>query len=592
MRTAGRVRVEIAGTVLLLLVLLLTVYPLGMLLWGSVRSAGPGLPGELTLDGYINAYTDIATYRTWANSFMLATAVTLLSTLLAVMFAFIATRTDVPLRGLLVPVMTLSFIMPAVFLSLSWALLGHPRAGLLNQLSRQLLGIPTIWDSYSWQGMILVMSLSGVAFKFLLLVGAFKAMDMALEEASRMAGASRRATLVRVGLPILAPTILGVMALSFIRALQASETPLFLGFPARIYVFSTRIIDYLTNYVPARFPEAGALAMTGVLVMLGLVLLQWRVLGNREFITITGKGYRPDIWHLGRVKYVLSALIVLYILLALVMPGIQLVLGSIQRIFGVYSWQGLTLANYLEAISSPVIQRAARNTLLISAAGGLIAMLVTMGIAYVVARTRYSGRRVLDLAVWAPWTMPGVVLGIGVLWAYISIPGLRNMYGTPWLLLVGVVVTVIPVGVRVMAGTLGQLSYDLEEVARIHGAPWWRTFRSVVFPLILPSFMYGWLVVAVIISGELSVPLILYSPGNEVLTVAVYDLQQNRREGVAAAVFSMMLIAAAGALGLTRLIQLALAAYRRHQIASMGASPESVREGRAPLLTPSAEGTN
>jgi iron(III) transport system permease protein len=592
MRTAGRVRVEIAGTVLLLLVLLLTVYPLGMLLWGSVRSAGPGLPGELTLDGYINAYTDIATYRTWANSFMLATAVTLLSTLLAVMFAFIATRTDVPLRGLLVPVMTLSFIMPAVFLSLSWALLGHPRAGLLNQLSRQLLGIPTIWDSYSWQGMILVMSLSGVAFKFLLLVGAFKAMDMALEEASRMAGASRRATLVRVGLPILAPTILGVMALSFIRALQASETPLFLGFPARIYVFSTRIIDYLTNYVPARFPEAGALAMTGVLVMLGLVLLQWRVLGNREFITITGKGYRPDIWHLGRVKYVLSALIVLYILLALVMPGIQLVLGSIQRIFGVYSWQGLTLANYLEAISSPVIQRAARNTLLISAAGGLIAMLVTMGIAYVVARTRYSGRRVLDLAVWAPWTMPGVVLGIGVLWAYISIPGLRNMYGTPWLLLVGVVVTVIPVGVRVMAGTLGQLSYDLEEVARIHGAPWWRTFRSVVFPLILPSFMYGWLVVAVIISGELSVPLILYSPGNEVLTVAVYDLQQNRREGVAAAVFSMMLIAAAGALGLTRLIQLALAAYRRHQIASMGASPESVREGRAPVLTPSAEGTN
>jgi iron(III) transport system permease protein len=113
-----------------------------------------------------------------------------------------------------------------------------------------------------------------------------------------------------------------------------------------------------------------------------------------------------------------------------------------------------------------------------------------------------------------------------------------------------------------------------------------------VFPLILPSFMYGWLVVAVIISGELSVPLILYSPGNEVLTVAVYDLQQNRREGVAAAVFSMMLIAAAGALGLTRLIQLALGAYRRHQIASMGVSTDSVRQGRAPVLTPSAKGTN
>jgi iron(III) transport system permease protein len=587
-RTAGRLKVEIAGSVVLLLVLLLTVYPLAMLLMGSFRSSGPGLPGETTFNGYINAYTDVATYRTWGNSFVLAFVVTLVSTVLAVMFAFIATRTNVPLRGLLVPVMTLSFVMPGVFLSLSWALLGHPRAGLLNQMSRQLLGIPTIWDSYSWQGMILVMSLSSVAFKFLLLVGAFKAMDMALEEASRMAGASRRATLIRVGLPILAPTILGVMALSFIRALQATETPLFLGFPAKIYVFSTRIIDYLTNYVPARFPEAGALAMTGVVMMLGLVLLQWRVLGNREFITITGKGYRPDIWHLGRVKYVFTALIVVYILLALVMPGIQLMLGSVQRIFGVYSWQGLTLANYLEAINSPVVQRAARNTLLISAAGGLIAMLVTTGIAYIVARTRYSGRRVLDLAVWAPWTMPGVVLGIGILWAYISIPGLRNLYGTPWLLLVGVVVTVIPVGVRVMAGTLGQLSYDLEEVARIHGASWWRTFRSVVFPLIAPSFLYGWLVVAVIISGELSVPLILYSPGNEVLTVAVYDLQQNRREGVAAAVFAMMLLGAAGVLGITRVVQLGLESYRRGQIARMGEIPDSMRDERPPVLAPSA----
>jgi len=340
--------------------------------------------------------------------------------------------------------------------------------------------------------------------------------------------------------------------------------------------------------VPARFPEAGALAMTGVVMMLGLVLLQWRVLGNREFITITGKGYRPDIWHLGRVKYVFTALIVVYILLALVMPGIQLMLGSVQRIFGVYSWQGLTLANYLEAINSPVVQRAARNTLLISAAGGLIAMLVTTGIAYIVARTRYSGRRVLDLAVWAPWTMPGVVLGIGILWAYISIPGLRNLYGTPWLLLVGVVVTVIPVGVRVMAGTLGQLSYDLEEVARIHGASWWRTFRSVVFPLIAPSFLYGWLVVAIIISGELSVPLILYSPGNEVLTVAVYDLQQNRREGVAAAVFAMMLLGAAGVLGITRLVQLGLESYRRGQIARMGEIPDSMRDERPPVLAPSA----
>jgi iron(III) transport system permease protein len=238
-------------------------------------------------------------------------------------------------------------------------------------------------------------------------------------------------------------------------------------------------------------------------------------------------------------------------------------LGSVQRIFGVYTWQGFTLDNYAQALSSPLIQRAAATTATVSVLGGLIGMAITTGIAYVVARTRYSGRRALDLAVWAPWTMPGVVLGIGILWAYISLPGLRTLYGTPWLLLVGVIVTIVPVGVRVMAGALGQLSYDLEEVARVHGASWWHTFRTVVLPLVTPTFLYGWLVVSVIISGELSVPLVLYSPGNEVLTVAVYDLQQSRKEGVAAAVFSMMLLAAAAALLVVKGTRLGVSAYQR-----------------------------
>src|SRR5919199_3352765 len=205
-----QLRVELAGSLLLLAVLVLVVYPLLMLVWGSFRSAGPGLPGDYTLNGYLGAYTDPATFRTWGNSFVLATSVTLLSTALAITFAFIVARTDVPLRGVVVPVMTLIFVMPPVFSALSWALLGHPRAGLLNQVARQLFGIPTLFDAYSWPGLILVMSLSTVAFKFLLLLGAFRTMDLALEEASRMAGASRHTTLLRIGLPILAPAILGV----------------------------------------------------------------------------------------------------------------------------------------------------------------------------------------------------------------------------------------------------------------------------------------------------------------------------------------------------------------------------------------------
>ncbi|MFN0070016.1 MAG: ABC transporter permease [Chloroflexota bacterium] len=560
--------VRVVGLLLLAIVFFLTVYPLAMLIVGSFKSQGPGLPGDWTFIGYQKAYTDMSTLYSWGNSLFLSTTVTLISTVIAVTFAFIVARTDVPLRGLIVPVMTLAFVMPQIFFSLAWSMLGNARAGMINQVWRQLFpGGGPLFDVNSWAGMILVMSLATVAFKFLLLLGAFKGLDLALEEASRIAGAGRMQTLLRVDLPVLAPTILGVMMLSFIRGLQATETPLFLGFPAGIYVFSTKMLDYINNYVPSRYPEATALAVTGVIVMVALVLLQWKILGHREFVTITGKGYKPEIWHLGKIKYALSALIVIYVLLALVLPGIQLFLGSFQKIFGVYSWQSFTLENYQKALDSPVVQRAARNTIMIALVGGFVGMIITTAIAYIVTRTTFGGRRALDLAVWAPWTMPGVVLGIGLLWGYISVPGLKELYGTPWLMLIGMIVTVIPVGVRVMSGALAQLSKDLEESARIHGASWMQAFTSIVVKLVMPSFLYGWLVIGVILSGELSVPLVLYAPGNEVLSIAIYGLQQNAQQSVAAAVFSMVLLVAVSALGVTRLIQIIAERMRERAVA-------------------------
>jgi iron(III) transport system permease protein len=90
---------------------------------------------------------------------------------------------------------------------------------------------------------------------------------------------------------------------------------------------------------------------------------------------------------------------------------------------------------------------------------------------------------------------------------------------------------------------------------------------TVVVKLVMPSFLYGWLVVGVILSGELSVPLVLYAPGNEVLSVAIYGLQQNAQQAVAAAVFSMVLLVAASSLGVVRLIQLILERMRERAVA-------------------------
>jgi iron(III) transport system permease protein len=548
-------RVAVAGTLLLVLLLFLTVYPLVMLLYGSLRSAPPGQPGTLGLGGFVSAYTDPSTYQTWANSLLLAGSVTVLSTAIAIFFALTATRTDVALRGHILPIMTLTYFVPTIFLAFAWTMLGNPRAGLLNVwLMDWFPGLGPVLNVYSWPGLILVMSLSNVPFKFLLLVGAFQTMDRALEEAAHMSGAGRLQTILRVDLPMLAPTILGVLILGFVRALQAFEVPLFLGFPAKIQVLSTRIYDYIGSYSPPRYPEAGALSVTVVATLIVLVYVQSRLLRGRDFVTVTGKGYRPSTWRLGKAGYLCTAAIVLYALVAFLLPAVQLFLGSFTKVFGLYSWQLFTLDNYAVALSSDLVRRALLNTLLLAVVGGALAMVFATAVAYVVARTTYRLRPALDLAIWVPWTLPGVVLGVAMLWAYLSVPGLRSLYGTPWLLLVGVMVTVLPVGMRVMAGSLVQLGKDLEEGARVHGASWPQTLVRVVVPLVAPSFLYGWLVVAVIIRGELSVPLLLYAPGTETLAIAILQLQTTGKPEAAAAVFSTVLLAATALIILARAV--------------------------------------
>ncbi|HEY7064602.1 MAG TPA: iron ABC transporter permease [Chloroflexota bacterium] len=570
-------RVNVAGTLLLVLLLFLTGYPLLMLLYGSLRSAPPGLPGTLSLGGFATAYGDPLTYQTWGNSLLLAGSTTVLSTALAIFFAFTATRTDAPLRGQILPIMTLTYFVPTIFLAFAWTMLGNPRAGLINVVLMDWFpGLGPVLNVYSWPGLVLVMSLSNVPFKFLLLLGAFQAMDRALEEAAHLSGAGRVQTMLRVNLPILAPTILGVLLLGFVRGLQAFEVPLFLGFPAKIQVLSTRIYDYVSSYSPPRYAEAGALSVSVVATLIVLVYVQARLLHGRDFVTVTGKGYRPGTWRLGKAGYLCTAAIVLYALFAFLLPAVQLFLGSFTKVFGLYSWQLFTFDNYAVALSSDLVRRAILNTLLLAVVGGALAMVFATAVAYVVARTNYRLRPALDLAIWVPWTLPGVVLGVAMLWAYLSVPGLRSLYGTPWLLLIGVMVTVLPVGMRVMAGSLVQLGKDLEEGARVHGASWPQTLARVVAPLVAPSFLYGWLVVAVIISGELSVPLLLYAPGTETLSIAILQLQTTGKPEAAAAVFSLVLLAATVLIVLARAAAALLDRWQAGAVTARSFAKESV----------------
>jgi iron(III) transport system permease protein len=148
-------------------------------------------------------------------------------------------------------------------------------------------------------------------------------------------------------------------------------------------------------------------------------------------------------------------------------------------------------------------------------------------VAYVTVRTKWRYRKVVDGLAWLPWMMPGVVLGVGLLWAFAFLPRGVPIYGTIWALLFAYLALGMPLASRIMSGAYTQLSFDLEECSRVHGASWLQTLLRILVALSWPSFAVGWVLTFFGILRELSASILLYSVGSEVLSVELYKLWTN-----------------------------------------------------------------
>ena len=310
--------------------------------------------------------------------------------------------------------------------------------------------------------------------------------------------------------------------LSFIRGIEAFESPLIFGRPANIYVLTTEI--YRAINVTGVLPEyqyATALSFFVLLLMFLLVFFQWWLLGNRSYQTVTGKGYSPGIVKLGRWRWVTFSICVLFFVVAVALPFAQLLVGSFFRLFGFYNWDMLTLEHYEWVIENRQVWRAFYNTMFLGVAGATATMILGGMVAYVSVRTRWRGRRLIETLAWLPWMMPGMVLGVGFLWGFAILPGPIEIYGTVWALLLAYISLGTPLAVRIMNGTFAQLSFDIEECSRVHGASWLQTLWRILIALSWPAFAVGWILTFFGIMRELSASVLLYSVGSEVLSVVM-----------------------------------------------------------------------
>lgn len=546
--------IDSAGKLVLVLgtaaALYLLAAPLGMLLFSAFRGPADFLPFEAgaqwSLDNFRAVYQDAVLYtQIIPDTLVFSIASVALTFILAFTLAWLVERTNLPGRNVWYTLILFPFLMPTVVLVIAWIFLLGPQAGWLNVLLRSVLGIDGQGplNIFSMHGLIVCQALASTPFAFILLTAALKAMNPALEEASGASGASPWTTFYRVTLPVLLPALLAPVIIVLLITLEQFEIPLILGLPARVNVFSYRIwyelnpSSGLPNYGGAAAVALPFLAIAMVL----LVVYNWLIRRAESYVTVTGKAYRQKRFALGIWRVPAVALCCLYVAIATVLPALVLLWTSF---FGFappspQSLERFSTAAYSQLFSSSTFWLAVRNTMLVATSSALLVTALGVVLAWIIVRTRFGGRHVIDFLSFASIGIPSVIAGLGVMLVYLSVP--IGLYGTVWILIIAYSYR-FAVTTRISRAALMQLHNELEEASAASGARWLTTQFRIVLPLLRPSLTAAFILLFIVGVREFTISLVLHSQENVVLSVLLWRFFVDGHGAMSAAVGSLIIV--------------------------------------------------
>jgi iron(III) transport system permease protein len=533
------------------LVGLFTVVPMAFVVVNSFNVAGAGQPWTFGLSGWGDVLLGSAK-TTAALLYSLVLAVRApLAVLIAFGISWLIIRVQVPGRRLIESLLWLAFFLPALPITLGWMLLLDPRNGLINGALRQI-GLGPL-DIYSVGGILWVqMSIATVPVMTMLLAPAFRMLDASVEEAARSCGANTWQTLRRVTAPILAPAIFTAVLAGLIRSLEAFEIEQLLGTPKGIYVYATRIYD-LINFTPPQFPQAMALSTFVLGILLILALVYQRAVGQRGHATVGTRGSTTRPLLTGRWRYVASGALFTYIGVGILLPLALLGLGSFMRLFGFFAIAApFTADHWQEVLGSAQFGGSLKNSVLLGLGASLLGLLVYSALGYVLSKTHLSGRKVLGALIWLPWAIPGILLGVALLWLLLTIPGLSALYGNLGALILAMVIKELPLGVSFSAVAFLQVSADVEASSRMCGASWITTYRRIMLPLIAPALVSLFAITFIGAVRDISTTILLVTPANRSLSQLMYQFAVGGRPESASA---LGLIIAALAMAIALLVR-------------------------------------
>ena len=500
--------------------------PILFLLAGSFNIASPGQTPVYGLQNWTRAFSDPQTLSSLWMSFLFSIVRLVPSLTFSVTVAWLIARTDMPGGNIVEFLCWFAFFVPDFPLTLAWILLLDPHFGFLNQAATALPFVDgPLFNPYSFWGIVFVhLGTGGVWFNVMLLTPIFRRLGATLEEAARVAGANTFTTLRRITFPVLSPMIIAIAVLAFIKGLESFNTELLLGLPAGIYVYGTRIFDYLRQEPPA-YGEATALGSVFLLVLAVLAFVYRRYFqGKRKFTVVTGQGYSTLRVKLGKWRYVALGGFLFYFAVMMVLPLIFLVIGSFMRRYGFFNISSpFTVSHWTNLFADPLFIGSLKNSLIIASTTALLCILLYSIVGYLLASRRMMAPGVLEFFCWLPWVIPGILMSLGLLWIFLATPLRTVLYGTVWGIALALTIHDSPVATQAFKAAFMQLGPDLEEAARVAGAPWRYAYRRILLPLVAPVAV----TVAMLNFGNaltsIGTPVLLYSAESRPLSILLLE---------------------------------------------------------------------
>lgn len=507
---------------------------------------------KLGLDAYQYVLTDPEFYRALWTTLVYTVGMVAIALPLGAALAFLITRTDLPGRRWLEPLILVPMFISSIVLAFGYTVAIGP-SGFVSLWVKGLIGwVP--WNIYGLPGLIVIGGLSHVPGVYLYVSSAMKSLPADLEEAARTAGANIWQVGAKVTLPLVLPALVFSAALNILLGLETFGLPLVLADPSGVLVLTTYLYKMTTLFGVPSYHVMAVVVVALMIATLPLVWTQRRLLRHaRRFAALGGKGTRTTSLNLGRTgRFIALAAIAFWLLVAVGLP----IGGIILRAFvdawgqGVNIADHLTLANFDRLLTVPSLTRGIVNTILLSVFGGAIAVGVYLMVALASHRARGGIGSVVDYMVLLPRALPALIVGLAFFWLFLFVPLLKPLRPTLASLLIAYIVVGLSYGLRLIQANLLQISPELEESARTVGATVTQTWSKIVVPIIKPGLVGAWALIMVIFIREYATGVYLMSAGTEVIGSLMVSLLQTGALDIIAALSLISVVLTAIGLGL------------------------------------------